>query len=97
MADMGLLDFDDTYVPLFVPKRVPVEDLVHNEMLNMLALSNHGHALRSEDFTDMESRMTTVKTPSDKTCNLEYVDGYLTCTINHHIGTPCLMDKSYEK
>lgn len=30
---------------------------------------------------------------NDKTCYLEYVDGYLTCTINHHIGTPCLMDE----
>ena len=34
-----------------------------------------------------------MKTPNDKTCNLEWVDGYLSCTINHHIGTPCLMDE----
>jgi len=30
--------------------------------------------------------------PNDKTCYLDYVDGHLTCTIDHHIGTPCLMD-----
>ena len=31
--------------------------------------------------------------PNDNTCNLEYVDGYLECTIDHHAGTPCLMDE----
>lgn len=30
--------------------------------------------------------------PNDKTCKLEYVEGYLQCTVNHHIGTECLMD-----
>lgn len=33
-----------------------------------------------------------MKKPNDKTCYLEYVDGYLMCTKNHRIGTKCLMD-----
>ena len=32
------------------------------------------------------------KKPNDKTCYLQFVDGYLRCTINHRTGTPCLMD-----
>lgn len=40
----------------------------------------------------MTPKTLSRKKPNDKTCNLDWVDGYLQCTIDHRIGTPCLMD-----
>lgn len=46
---MGLLDFDDTYVPPFSPKRT---DRTPNIEENFAALQNLGHEKMSEDFED---------------------------------------------